>query len=622
MLLRLISAGLLALLAGPPRPAAGPVAACPPAPAAAPAPAKYWVFLRDKHGVRFDAAAYFSPQAQARRRRQHLPPADTTDFPLRPDYLRQVRAAVDSVTGSSRWFNAVACWATPAQVARLRQLPAVREVALMPVRPQLPARRLASTVRLPGGQTAPDFARLTAARRALPPDSTPRLTADERQLAQRQTRTLGGDLLRRQGLDGRGLRIAVLDVGFSGADQHPALAQLMRRKGVVASQDFMRHRPDAFHGGSHGTEVLACLAGALSDGLPLGLAPQAEYLLARTEALHRESFGEEEAWLAAAEWADRLGADIINSSLGYTDTRYFREQMNGRTSLVARAANMAARKGILVVCAAGNDGDDDRWRLIGTPADADSVLAVGALDPDTWLTTEFSSCGPAVGGRLKPNLTAFGVVMTAAPRGDVQELEGTSFASPLVAGLAACVWQQRRELKAMELFRLLESSALLYPYFDYAHGYGLPQAARCLRPAPPAAPPPTLDVVVASAGVQVIIRPEATVNLRPLPLYADSVAAVAAVAEDNRGGAVPRPGRERSSSSRPGPASTTPALPLPLPYPGYCYWHLADGRGRLRRYEVLEVSQRAVLRLPAGSWQPGDVLRVHYRGYTAEQQLP
>ncbi|MCC3157021.1 S8 family serine peptidase [Hymenobacter sp. 15J16-1T3B] len=609
MLIRLMFAGLLAV-------AVAALPWCPAAPRPVPsappgaAPVKCWVFLRDKHGVAFDAATYFSPQARARRRRQHLPAADSTDFPLRLDYLRQVHAAVDSVTGTSRWFNAVACWATPAQVAALRQLPGVRAVEAMPARPLQAASR-----RQPAAPPA-------AFRRAAWPDSTPHLTAEERQLAQRQTRTLGGEVLRRQGLDGRGLRIAVLDVGFSGAGVHPALAQLRRDQRIVATYDFMRRRPDAFHGGSHGTEVLACLAGRLSEGIPLGLAPQAEYLLARTEALHRETFGEEEAWLAAAEWADRLGADIINSSLGYTDTRYFREQMNGRTSLVARAANLAARKGMLVVCAAGNDGDDDRWRLVGTPADADSVLAVGALDPDTWLTTDFSSCGPAVGGRLKPNLTAFGVVMTAAPGGDVQELEGTSFASPLVAGLAACVWQQRRGLKAMELFRLLEHSGTLYPYFDYAHGYGLPQAGRCLTAAPPAPVAPTLDIVATTGAVQVVVRPEATLVLRPLPLFADSVAAVGTLAESSRNAPpVPRPGRERSSTARPAP-SPAPGLPLPLPYPDYCYWHLADARGRLRRYEVLEVSQRAVLRLPAGSWQPGDVLRVHYRGYTAEKPLP
>ncbi|OON70057.1 S8 family serine peptidase [Hymenobacter sp. CRA2] len=584
------------MLAALPRPLAD-------APRPAAPPAKYWVFLRDKHGVRFDAATYFSPEAQARRRRQHLPAADTTDFPLRPDYLGQVQAGVDSVAGVSRWFNAVACWATPAQVAALRQLPGVKSVAPMPARAQQPASR-----------------RATARSVVAPPDSTPRLTADERQLAQRQTRTLGGEVLRRQGLDGRGLRIAVLDVGFTGADRHPALAHLLREKRVVATQDFMRHRPEVFRGGSHGTEVLACLAGRLTDGTPLGLAPQAEYLLARTELLARETYGEEEAWLAAAEWADRLGADIINSSLGYTDTRYFREQMDGRTSLVARAANMAAGKGLLVVCAAGNDGDDERWRIIGTPADADSVLAVGALDPDTWLTADFSSCGPAVGGRRKPNVTAFGVVMTATPGGDVQELEGTSFASPLVAGLAACVWQQRRELKAMELFRLLESSATLYPYYDYAHGYGLPQAGRCLQPA--SAPAPTLDIIPGEAAVQVVIRPEATLALRPLPLFTDSVGAVGALAGSSRTPPpVPRPGREKTLANRPGNGEPN-SVPLPLPYPDYCYWHLADARGRLRRYEVLEVSQRAVLRLPAGSWSPGDVLRVHYRGYTTEQKLP
>ncbi|RTQ52564.1 hypothetical protein EJV47_06010 [Hymenobacter gummosus] len=595
MLVRLISAGLLALAALPLRPAAAPRPAAP-----VPVSAKYWVFLRDKQGVRFDAATYFSPEARARRRRQHLPAADLTDYPLRPDYLQQVQQRVDSVAGTSRWFNAVACWATPAQVAALRRLPGVRAVE--------PMRRLLAQ---PAARPAP---------LVLLPDSTPHLTAAERQLAQRQTRTLGGDVLRRQQLDGRGLRIAVLDVGFSGTDRHPALAHLLSEKRIVATRDFMRRRPEVYRGGSHGTEVLACLAGRLSDGTPLGLAPRAEYLLARTELLSRETYAEEEAWLAAAEWADRLGADIINSSLGYTDTRYFREQMDGRTSLVARAANLAVRKGMLVVCAAGNDGDDDRWRLIGTPADADSALAVGALDPDNWLATEFSSRGPATGGRRKPNVAAFGVVMTAAPRGDVQELEGTSFAAPLVAGLAACVWQQQRGLKAMELFERLQRSATLYPYFDYAHGYGLPQAGRCLQA--PVVVAPTLDIRAAGADVQVVIRPEATLALRPLPLFADSVAAVGALAESSRNApAVPRPGRERSSALRPAAAAEA-QLPLPLPYPDYCYWHLADARGRLRRYEVLEVSQRAVLRLPAGSWSSGDLLRVHYRGYTAEYRLP
>ena len=155
-----------------------------------------------------------------------------------------------------------------------------------------------------------------------------------------------------------------------------------------------------FRGGAHGTEVLACLAGrlagrdTLSIGPALGLAPAATYLLARTESLASERYTEEEAWLRAAEWADQQGADIISSSLAYTEQRYFPEQMDGRHSLIGRAATLAARKGILVVSAAGNDGDDD-WVRIGTPADADSVLAVGGLDPPRGCTWPSARWAPA-----------------------------------------------------------------------------------------------------------------------------------------------------------------------------------------------------------------------------------
>lgn len=563
-----------------------------------PQPTKYWVFLRDKHGVNFKPDAYFTPQAMERRRRQGLPLADTSDFPLRPDYLGQVRQAVDSVAGTSRWFNAVACWAKPSQVAALRRLPGVRAVEPMTAQELLPA-----------AHRAPNLA-----------PATDELTAAERQLAHRQTSSLGAETLRRAGLDGKGIRIAILDVGFTGASRHPGLAHLQEGQRVVATYDFIKKDAFVYGGGMHGTEVLSCLAGRLPDGTPLGLAPQAEYLLARTERTGRETFGEEEAWLAAAEWADRNGADILNSSLGYTDTRYFREQMNGRTSLVARAAAMAVRKGMLVVCAAGNDGDDPQWRTVGTPADVDSVLAVGGIDADTWLATEYSSRGPAAGGRRKPNVAAFGSVVAAVPGGRYERTEGTSFASPLVAGLAACVWQQQRGLKAMELFRTLEQSGRLYPYFDYAHGYGLPQAAKCLVPGQTTAAAPTLDAVATADGVQVNIRPEATLVLRPLPLRADSAAAAPRQPLPDGRPEMPRTGRERTATSQPN--AEPDGIPLPAPNPEYCYWQVADARGRLRRYEVLEVSQRAVLELPAGTWQPGDVLRVHYRGYTLHYPLP
>ncbi|OUJ74502.1 hypothetical protein BXP70_06890 [Hymenobacter crusticola] len=557
----------------------------------------YWVFLRDKAGMRLQPATYFVPQAQARRRRQHLPAADSTDFPVRPDYVRSVQNLADTVTYVSRWFNAVACQATPAQAVALQRLPGVRAVV---------------------ARTPIDLA--PASRDDAPEPGEKEITAADRQLARRQTASLGAAAFTKAGLAGQGLRIAIFDVGFLGVDRHPAFQQLLRDKRIVATHNFVREHTSVFASGRHGTEVLSCIAGVLPDGTPLGLAPQAEFLLARTERLYRELYVEEEAWLAAVEWADRNGADIINSSLGYTNRRYFPEQMNGRTSLVARAAELAARKGILVVNAAGNDGDDD-WHTIGTPADGDSVLAVGGLDPDTYLHIDFSSYGPAA-GRLKPNVVAFGTVLAAAPGGGYVRTQGTSFSSPLVAGFAACVWQQNRKLSVMELFGKLQESATLYPYYDYAHGYGTPQASffvtKVGRSVVEAAP--SFDFVRQDSMLAVIIRPAASfVPAHTLPLYADSVVAVS---PDNAADNVPAVGREQPLRAPDATMLVEDSSPLALTPPRYLYWHLADQRGVLRSYEVRDVTQRAVLRIPLRLLQPGDQVRVHYRGYTQSYLRP
>ncbi|UOR07091.1 S8 family serine peptidase [Hymenobacter aerilatus] len=554
---------------------------------AQPSTTRYWVQLRDKKGVEFNPKAYFTPAALARRVRQQLPLADSTDYPVRPVYLHALAATSDSVTMVSRWLNGAVCWATPAQVQALHRLPGVRSVLPLPEH------------------------QVQLATRAALGGASMQISTTNRQLARRQTESLGAVQLRQAHLDGRGLRIAIFDAGFNGVDRHPAFEHLRSGQRIVATYDFIKRQPNVYHGANHGGEVLSCVAGALPDGSYLGLASGAEFLLARTEQMFRERYAEEEAWLAAAEWADRQGADIINSSLGYTKRRYFPEQMNGRTSLIARAAEMAVRKGILVVNAAGNDGEDEDWRTIGTPADGDSVLTVGGLDPDTYLHSDFSSYGPGAGRRLKPNVAAFSTALVAAP-GGYERIEGTSFASPLMVGLAACLWQQQRQLTAMEVFRKLEKAGELYPYYDYAHGYGRPQIAVLLAPAsPPAAPTPTFDFVRRDTMVAVVVRvAAATVPARTLPLYADSVRAVTPAVRPNE---VPALGKE---STVPTPEAPAEEEPVPAEPPRYLYWHIANRQGVLRRYEVRDVTQRAVLEMPLRLLQPGDVLRVHYRGST------
>ncbi|MGI4835053.1 MAG: S8 family serine peptidase [Janthinobacterium lividum] len=609
------------------------------APKLAGCPGRYWVAFRDKAPLGPGAARCLSPAARARRRAQGLPLLEASDLPVRPAYVAAVRARVDTLTVVSRWLNGVACRATPAQAAALHQLPGVAEVHAWPlVARLLPARYKAGnnvvehnkeTNALVATQRASLAVRAAVSAAAF-------VSPADYLLARQQTAVLGRAELRRAGLAGQGVRVAVFDVGFRGLDRHPAFAGLFREGRLAATYDFLKNRPGVFLGGAHGTEVMGCLAGrlpgpdSLRPGPALGLAPAATYLLARTEGLASERFSEEEAWLRAAEWADQQGADIISSSLAYTEQRYFPEQMDGRHSLVARAATLAARKGMLVVSAAGNDGDDD-WVRIGTPADADSVLAVGGLDPATGLHVNFSSVGPSADRRLKPDLAAFGIVLTTTASGGYERVEGTSFAAPLVAGLAACARQAAgKALPAMQLYKQLREAGELYPYYDYAHGYGRPGAGRLLarqRSPAPGAPEPTFDFVTHDSLVAVVLRPAATLPAaRPLPLLADDDEASVEGASWLRpapeaarppGSPMPtRPSVAPVGQEQLTPAEAAPALPPYPSYPARLYWHLANARGVLRRYEVRAATQRLVLQLPRRLARGGEVLRVFYQGYT------
>jgi hypothetical protein len=292
-------------------------------------------------------------------------------------------------------------------------------------------------------------------------------------LRDQQLEAMGSSFFEQAGVDGSGIRIAVFDGGFPGVDKSPVFSHLRNNNQIIATWDFVKDREFVYSYKSHGTSVLTSIAGKLDDK-KFGMAVNAEFLLARTE-IAREVFSEEENWVAAMEWADKNGADIINSSLGYTYHRYYQKQMDGRSTLVSRAASMAASKGMLVINAAGNDGSDF-WKVIGAPADADSILSVGGVNPIKGYKINFSSIGPTYDGRLKPNVCAFGEVATS-DAGKIIKASGTSFAAPLTSGFAACVMQMYPEWNNMKVYEEIQKSGHLYPYFDYAHGFGVPQAS-------------------------------------------------------------------------------------------------------------------------------------------------
>lgn len=513
---------------------------------------KYWVFFTDKDGVCFDPYSFFDQRAIDRRLKLGLCLYDTLNHPVRNDYIEIISEYVDSLDVVSRWFNAVHVHASPSGInAILEELDFVRSVQ-------------------------PAVVRLVPAVYYQETDYSSMLHRVDTSLLAAQVIHMRGDVFHEHGLDGKGVRIAVFDAGFRGVNTHPAFRHIKNDNRIKATYDFHRQRENVYVSSAHGTMVLSAVAGII-DGVPMGLATGAEFLLARTE-IRREPLAEEKYWLAAVEWADRMGADIINSSLGYVFHRYFPEEMDGQTSLVARAARIAARKGILVVNSAGNQGNDPHWRIVVTPADVDSVLTVGALEYPSMLRAAYSSVGPTANGQMKPNVSAIGNIV-AAGRRNLTTPQGTSFSSPLITGFAACLWQRYPNWSNMQVFDAIQKSATLYPYYDYAHGYGTPQASHFF-PNHHNIQMPTFDIIHKNDSIHLVFRKiikSTNVN-------------------DNK---------ENISLKK-----------------NYLYYQKRNPDQSIARYFVIDMEDADVFSLPLSEFVSGQQLLLHYNGYTSGFNVP
>ncbi len=294
-----------------------------------------------------------------------------------------------------------------------------------------------------------------------------------------QINMLNGIPLHDLGLDGAGMTIAVLDAGFLNADVIEAFDSLWLNNQIIGYKDFVSPlAPDIFDSHYHGTMVLSTMGANLPTEM-VGTAPKADYWLLRSEDGATEYLIEELNWASAAEFADSLGADIINSSLGYTtyddpaqDHTY--EDMDGNTTPITIAADLAASKGILVVNSAGNSGSSS-WHYIGAPADGDSVFTIGAVN-SSGNYASFSSTGPTYDDRIKPNVVAQGQGSTviSAYSGNVTSGNGTSFSSPITAGMVACLWQAHPNKKNTEIMEAIQQSASQALNPDSLLGYGIP----------------------------------------------------------------------------------------------------------------------------------------------------
>lgn len=420
-----------------------------------------------------------SPRALERRARQNIPLTER-DLPVNPAYVENLKAAGAVVWYTSKWFNGAVVHCDSAVLQSLRQLSFVEGSQTL--------NRISTTNTTNNRVGNTSSGTTTSARnknkKAIPASVMKKTnTAEDYGGSFHQANMIGAVDMHAAGFRGEGILIAVLDGGFSRVNQIPAFSHLFANNQIKATYNFIERSPEVYQKDSHGTMVLSTMA-AYQPGSFIGTAFKADYCLFITEDTRSEHNIEEINWLLAAEFADSAGVDVINSSLGYNtfdapSLSYSYNEMDGSTALVSKAADMASAVGILVVTSAGNEGSSD-WRYISAPADAKTVLAVGAVD-SLGNKTGFSSFGPSADGRVKPDLVAMGGrSFVINPNGSIVRANGTSFSGPILAGMVAGFWQANRHLKNAEVIEHLKRSGSRAESPDNNIGYGIPNFPRAV----------------------------------------------------------------------------------------------------------------------------------------------
>ncbi|HUM46310.1 MAG TPA: S8 family serine peptidase [Chitinophagales bacterium] len=423
---------------------------------------RYIIEFNDKHNSPFslsDPGAFLSQRSIDRRIRYAIPITEN-DLPVNPDYIMQVTNTGVKLLNKSKWLNSVSIQTDDsAALAEVKALPFVKNS--YPIAPRY------SNSHRPS-KTVTDFN----------PQKLSEGGPDLYGNAFSQIDMLRGNTLHDKGYRGEGMVIAVMDVGFFNAPNLTVFKSLFDQGRVLGWWNFVKGNDTVFVSGGHGTSVLSTIA-ANAPGSMVGTAPEVSVYLFVTEDGASEYPIEEHNWAAGAEKADSLGADIITSSLGYSrfDDGAFNhtyQQMDGNTTMVTRAADFAASKGIIVCSSAGNEGNSD-WFYITAPADADSILTVGAVD-SLGLITSFSSNGPSSDGDVKPNVVAQGIRATVVEpfSGAIVTSNGTSFSNPVIAGMTACLWQAHPDKNNMEVIKAIERSSSLFFDPNDSMGYGIP----------------------------------------------------------------------------------------------------------------------------------------------------
>lgn len=433
-------------------------------------PTCYRISLSDKNNSPYsisNPSVFLSQRALDKRARFNIAITEQ-DFPVNPQYIQQIKAidANIQVLCTSKWMNTVTVYCPdstkPATISALPFVTNVLPVAdydLQGMKKQLQTfeNNYVSIVSNPAKDSMAD------------------LDYGE---GYRQIALHNGHLLHKEGFLGNGMLIAVFDAGWAGVDTSVYFHPLFENGQILGTRDLIPGRHNVFEGHYHGTIVSSTMA-ILAEGTLVGTAPKANYFFIRSEHPLSEELIEEDFWAQAAEIADSLGADVINSSLGYTTFRDFPqgdftyEDVDGVTSIASRAATILGQKGVVVCVSAGNEGTSS-WYHIGHPADAFDILAVGAANVMGHIAG-FSSRGPSYDGRVKPDITSVGVNTTCIwPDDRLGEADGTSLACPVAAGLCACLWQALPEKTASEIMQIVRESSSCYNNPNDSLGYGIP----------------------------------------------------------------------------------------------------------------------------------------------------
>ena len=440
------------------------------------APDRYLIEFTDKNHNRYTTGfpQYFlSERALQRRARQGIA-VGYADLPVSSYYIDSLKRMGFDVLHRSRWFNSATVRCLPEDIEKLHHIDFIKHA---------PENKKTESVQDSIFEKDDDLETLfsflfrekenTGSQYAAP-------TAYYGQAAD-QIGMMNGHFLHNSGFRGKGMLIAVIDGGFYKTGELSGFDKIRNSGQLMGIKCFSDDGNSALGENNHGANVLSIIASDL-PGRMIGSAPDAEYMLLRSEEVGKEYLVEEENWIAAVEYADSIGSDLITSSLGYSvfddvSQNHHYPDLDGRTVRASRAAAMAAARGMIVCVSAGNDGDS-HWKHVSVPADADSVVTIGAVD-GAGRYASFSSTGHTADGRIKPDLVAMGKETAYQnTMGNINTGNGTSYSTPLLAGLIACLWQAHPDKSNMDIIGMVKRSASHFQKPDSLYGYGIPDFSK------------------------------------------------------------------------------------------------------------------------------------------------